>query len=1032
MQSSVSSASQYTGGPHGTIHEDDDLPPVLSSTTLRSRSYIPHKGRVPQCGKPLKMVDRHIRAKQMVAAEKARNDRRAEFDRQRELIAIHQQERAANAPPGPGNPSTSTDNVPKMTEDSILSSVQKATKNAAIDSAGNSQSLKSIKGRKSRKSIRKSINTEQFNRWVSSVCKGVIESPRKDPPQATGNIDDYSHRTLGDRQAKMADLSVDLLTQSIREREEHGEEEIHAWAPTVQDLQWVQRVWATCRLHHRMQSTSRNKRNSIARGVPVAAQEQIKAQEEREKKMEGSINLADPEGDMREEADDLQQMQMLAKYSIEERRHHARFSEEEIEVITLLLRVYDVDIIAEGIPGLYRASGRLGVKELAHFLSHTSWRDKTASAEEAISGAWTRRRGEDPEESGRITCCDAIDVLVDAFSISWWNAFKHPASRGTVGSITSTQFGQLLLDWGFADNWLEVDERFREVDEGDKGEIEFLEFCDALRKIRGQQLNTMRDNSCLDEDEIEKWTDLAKKHGMRQNGTVPMQTLMHLLVEGCILPAANDAQEILLQLLVQSCGNHRFLHLRDVLAGIRWCDNRARFTAKDKQKHVPSPDGVQVSRLQRAASRAFANWPICSEPELEQIRFFMESRWLAKINSTTEIEVSIYRSFFELYDRDNSGTADIGELFNMLADLEMKPKTLMEQKLLRSVMACELLQRDLLASDTDDDFPAMDLGQLVAVMTSYFRKMYEKVYMQNSREREEDGRRFFEAKFLLPVIYKCQEITGGSVMDVLPSEVSKWGAQHKKYDESLGIDIFEFPELEKMMVHLRERRMTKYMCNAGFTSEEVVQMREEFDKYDGDGSGEMEIAEVMTLLKKNGRLPRNKAEQISIKILIDSLDADGSGTLDFSEYLQLMRVWINDEKRRSRIKEIAVGKKYGNDEDTVEEFRKVFAEYDPNHSGRIAVREIEALLRSIGITLHGKDQGACRDIMKRVRQQDGLGYNIGANDVLDLNFGQFLEMLGQVLANDIAGISTAIKSKSDTQEGKQKVAAARAALGPKA
>ena len=116
-------------------------------------------------------------------------------------------------------------------------------------------------------------------------------------------------------------------------------------------------------------------------------------------------------------------------------------------------------------------------------------------------------------------------------------------------------------------------------------------------------------------------------------------------------------------------------------------------------------------------------------------------------------------------------------------------------------------------------------------------------------------------------------------------------------------------------------------------------MREEFDKYDGDGSGEMEIAEVMTLLKKNGRLPRNKAEQISIKILIDSLDADGSGTLDFSEYLQLMRVWINDEKRRSRIKEIAVGKKYGNDEDTVEEFRKVFAEYDPNHSGRIAVRK---------------------------------------------------------------------------------------------
>ena len=103
----------------------------------------------------------------------------------------------------------------------------------------------------------------------------------------------------------------------------------------------------------------------------------------------------------------------------------------------------------------------------------------------------------------------------------------------------------------------------------------------------------------------------------------------------------------------------------------------------------------------------------------------------------------------------------------------------------------------------------MDLGQLVAVMTSYFRKMYEKVYMQNSRERD-DGGRFFEAKFLLPVIYKCQEITGGSVGDIIPSAVEHWGEHHKKYDEWLGIDIFELTKNKKLALtrieHIPKRR----------------------------------------------------------------------------------------------------------------------------------------------------------------------------------------------------------------------------------
>eukprot|EP00398_MALV-I-01_sp_L67-1_P000169 gene169-918_t len=986
----------------------DDYPKTTINLNMLPQSYIPHTGKLKTCGKPLKMVDRHIRARQELFAAKARDERKQEAQLQQQLMAKLQATRASTAPPVPGRDRSPED--------------LKKAKTKRLSKKFTRRSMRSTRN----------LSPEAFNQWVNQVCNGIIQSPRIVDEQVHG--EDYSSPQLSPARARFVKNNV--------HRESSVDEHV-VWEPTVQDQQWVQRVWALCK------ASKKHPRARVSIAPPPT-------------------NLGDDESGSpvparlppQASAEDLVHQQMLAKFSLEERREHAKFSEEDIQILKVLLRLYDVEIVEIG-PEQYACSGKLSLPQVALFLEHTSWQSKGTTAEQAVEAAWKRCRIQDTDMS--ISYDDAIEVLVETFSMSWWNSYKVPAASGQVGSITNTQFGQMLLDWGFADNWMDVEEKFHAVDSGEKGEIEFFEFCDAMVPIRSEYLENMRDTAGLSSEQIKKYVGLAERFGQKEDGSIPIKTMMHMLVECRILPPSSQGQEMLLDLLVQSCQEHKSIQLRDLLAGLHWCENRTKFIKNESAVRLMSA-GVRASRLQRAAGKALQSWPHCSEPELEQIRFFMESRWLARVNNTTESEVSIYRGFFELYDRDNNGTCDIDELDHLLVDLEMKPKKALDKRGLRQVLSQELLHHDYDDSKDDSQFPAMDLSQLVAVMTTHFRKLYMKVYQQNSRERDDKTRYCEEinaqqreldiceanfsagvafaqqklsqvvqmhveqyerssvvlsTRYLLPIVYKCQEVTGGNPTEISPSEVKSWEDMFGKDDAWVGGKVMEFEDLEKCMVKLRERRMNNYMKYAGFSKDEVEEMQDKFDTYDKDQSGEMEIKEMMSLLKDTGRMPTSKQEQTRIKILIDSIDSDGSGTFDFTEFLQLMRVWLNDEKRRDRAREIEVGAKYGNDEDTVEEFRKVFLEYDEKNSGRIDVRGIEALLRSIGITLHGKDQEKARDIMKRVREADGLGYDIGQYDVLDLNFAQFLETLGQLLRDDIAGISTQVAQRADTVQGKQ-------------
>merc|ERR1719482_1543746 len=98
-----------------------------------------------------------------------------------------------------------------------------------------------------------------------------------------------------------------------------------------------------------------------------------------------------------------------------------------------------------------------------------------------------------------------------------------------------------------------------------------------------------------------------------------------------------------------------------------------------------------------------------------------------------------------------------------------------------------------------------------------------------------------------------------------------------------GSGEINFDEFFVLMNHLRKTE--------GFTAKEVETFQGLFNKFDYDGSGEIETLELASLL-------RNLGYPTSVNMLqamVSEVDVDGSGEIDFSELLKLLRKYRNKE-----------------------------------------------------------------------------------------------------------------------------------------
>merc|ERR1712222_104736 len=70
----------------------------------------------------------------------------------------------------------------------------------------------------------------------------------------------------------------------------------------------------------------------------------------------------------------------------------------------------------------------------------------------------------------------------------------------------------------------------------------------------------------------------------------------------------------------------------------------------------------------------------------------------------------------------------------------------------------------------------------------------------------------------------------------------------------------------------------------GISMEDVKQIKEAFDLFDGDKSGQVDVAELKEALSNIGLT----TESATLNNIMDSLDADHSGEVDFDEFFNLL------------------------------------------------------------------------------------------------------------------------------------------------
>lgn len=110
------------------------------------------------------------------------------------------------------------------------------------------------------------------------------------------------------------------------------------------------------------------------------------------------------------------------------------------------------------------------------------------------------------------------------------------------------------------------------------------------------------------------------------------------------------------------------------------------------------------------------------------------------------------------------------------------------------------------------------------------------------------------------------------------------------------------------------------------TQENLEQYRKTFKLFDKNGDGEIDVKELIQLMRTIGQNPSTaEAED-----MIHEVDLDGTGTIDFEEFIVLME-------------------RFGKDpEETEKNLRAAFTVFDKNKDGFISVKELKDVMMNLG------------------------------------------------------------------------------------
>ncbi|NWV01061.1 CETN1 protein, partial [Upupa epops] len=112
------------------------------------------------------------------------------------------------------------------------------------------------------------------------------------------------------------------------------------------------------------------------------------------------------------------------------------------------------------------------------------------------------------------------------------------------------------------------------------------------------------------------------------------------------------------------------------------------------------------------------------------------------------------------------------------------------------------------------------------------------------------------------------------------------------------------------------------------TEEQKQEIREAFDLFDTDGSGNIDVKELKVAMRALGFEPKKE----EIKKMIADIDKEGTGKISFNDFLVVMTQKMAEK-------------------DSKEEILKAFKLFDDDETGKISFKNLKRVARELGENL---------------------------------------------------------------------------------
>merc|ERR1712130_722606 len=109
------------------------------------------------------------------------------------------------------------------------------------------------------------------------------------------------------------------------------------------------------------------------------------------------------------------------------------------------------------------------------------------------------------------------------------------------------------------------------------------------------------------------------------------------------------------------------------------------------------------------------------------------------------------------------------------------------------------------------------------------------------------------------------------------------------------------------------------------SDEQMDEIREAFNLFDGDQSGAIDVRELKAAMRALGFEVKNE----ELKKMVSDIDNDGNGTIEFGEFPQMMTGKMGEK-------------------DTREDIEKVFKLFDDDNTNKISFRNLARVAEELG------------------------------------------------------------------------------------